>query len=92
MNKKNKILSAFLAVLLLFSVMSVTAFADGNQTVTTSAPCTVALQVGDHGKVTVNSTDYTGDASFTAAVGTALTYTFAPNTLYKVDESVSKKQ
>lgn len=90
MRKHNKILSVFLAVLLLISAMSVTAFAadGGNTTLTAEIPCTVTLQVGDHGKVTVNSTDYTGDASFTEAVGTALTYTFTPNTLYKVDKVI----
>lgn len=92
MRKKNKLLSALLAVLFLLSAMSVTAFAadggGGNTTLTTTVPCTVTLQVGDHGKVTVNSTDYTGDASFTAAIGTALTYTFTPNTLYKVDKVI----
>ena len=90
MRKTNKILSVILAVLLLFSAMSVTAFAadGGNTTLTTTIPCTVTLQVGDHGKVTVNSTDYTGNAGFTAAVGTALTYTFTPNTLYKVDKVI----
>ncbi|MCQ2549263.1 MAG: InlB B-repeat-containing protein [Lachnospiraceae bacterium] len=90
MRKTNKILSVILAVLLLISAMSVTAFAaeGGNTTLTAQIPCTVTLQVGDHGKVTVNSTDYTGNAGFTAAVGTALTYTFTPNTLYKVDKVI----
>ena len=90
MKRQNKLLSAFLAVLLLISAMSVSAFAadGGSTTLTTTIPCTVTLQVGDHGKVTVNSTDYTGNASFTAAVGTALTYTFTPNTLYKVDKVI----
>ncbi len=92
MRKKNKLLSALLAVLFLLSAMSISAFAadgsGGSTTLTTTIPCTVTLQVGDHGKVTVNSTDYTGDASFTAAVGTALTYTFTPNTLYKVDKVI----
>lgn len=90
MRKHNKILSVFLAVLLLFSAMGVTAFAadGGNTTLTAEIPFTVTLQVGDHGKVTANSTDYTGNASFTEAVGTALTYTFTPDTLYKVDKVI----
>lgn len=88
MRKPKKILSAFLAILL-FSAMSISAFAaDGSTTLTTTIPCTVTLQIGSHGKVTVNSTDYTSDASFTAPVGTALTYTFTPDALYKVDKVI----
>lgn len=69
MRKHNKILSVFLAVLLLISAMSVTAFAadGGNTTLTAEIPCTVTLQVGDHGKVTVNSTDYTGNATLSVS-------------------------
>ena len=89
MRKNGKILSAFLAVLLLLSAFGLTAFAEsGSTTLTTTIPCTVMLQVGEHGKVTVDGTDYTGNASFTAAVGTVLTYTFTPNTLYKVDKVI----
>ena len=89
MRKNGKILSAFLAVLLLLSAFSVTAFAEsGSTTLTTTIPCTVTLQVGDHGKVTVDGTDYTGNASFQRDAGTAVTYTFTPNGLYSVDKVI----
>ena len=86
MGSIRKIFSAFLAVLLLISLFSVTAFAD--TTLTTTIPCTVTLQVGDHGKVTVDSTDYTGNASFQRDAGTVLTYTFSPNGLYSIDKVI----
>ena len=89
MRKNGKILSAFLAVLLLLSLFSVTAFAEsGSTTLTATIPCTVTLQVGDHGKVTVDGTDYTGNASFQRNAGTAVTYTFDPNGLYSVDKVI----
>ena len=89
MNKIKKTLSAFLTILLLVSAFGVTAFAEGgNTTLTTTIPCTVTLQVGDHGKVTVDGTDYTGNASFQRDAGTAVTYTFAPNGLYSVDKVI----
>ena len=89
MRKNGKIFSAFLAVLLLLSVFSMTAFADsGSTTLTTTIPCTVTLQVGEHGKVTVDGTDYTGNGSFQRDAGTAVTYTFDPNGLYSVDKVI----
>ena len=89
MKSKAKLISAFLVVLLLLSLFSVTAFADsGNTTLTATIPCTVTLQVGDHGKVTVDGTDYTGNAGFQRDAGTAVTYTFDPNGLYGVDKVI----
>ena len=89
MRKNGKFFSAFLAVLLLLSLFSITAFADsGSTTLTTTIPCTVTLQVGDHGKVTVDGTDYTGNASFQRNAGTVVTYTFDPNGLYSVDKVI----
>lgn len=89
MRNIRKTFSAFLAVLLLLSLFSVTAFADsGSTTLTTTIPCTVTLQVGDHGKVTVDGTDYTGNASFQRDAGTVVTYTFTPNSLYSVDKVI----
>ncbi|MCI5568767.1 MAG: InlB B-repeat-containing protein [Lachnospiraceae bacterium] len=89
MRRNGKILSAFLAVLLFLSAFSVTAFAEsGSTTLTTTVPCTVTLQVGDHGKVTVDGTDYTGNTSFQRDAGTAVTYTFTPNGLYSVDKVI----
>ncbi len=75
--------------MLLTMLFSVPAFADGgNTTLTAKVPCTVTLQVGDHGKVTVDGTDYTGNASFQRDAGTVVTYTFTPNTLYSVDKVI----
>lgn len=89
MRKNGKILSAFLAVLLLLSAFGLTAFAEsGSTTLTTTIPCTVTLQVGDHGKITVDGTDYTGSAGFQRDAGTAVTYTFTPNGLYSVDKVI----
>ena len=89
MRNIRKTFSAFLAVPLLLSLFSVTAFADSaSTTLTTTVPCTVTLQVGDHGKVTVGGTDYTGSASFRRDPGTAVTYTFSPNGLYSVDKVI----
>ena len=89
MRKIKKTLSAFLTILLFVSAFGVTAFAEGgNTTLTTTIPCTVTLQVGDHGKVTVDGTDYTGNASFQRDAGTVVTYTFSPNGLYSVDKVI----
>ena len=89
MNKIKKTLSAFLTILLLVSAFGITAFAEGgNTTLTTTIPCMVTLQVGDHGKVTVDGTDYTGNASFQRDAGTVVTYTFTPNGLYSVDKVI----
>ena len=89
MKSKAKLISAFLAVLLLLSAFGLTAFAEsGSTTLTTTIPCTVTLQVGEHGKVTVDGTDYTGNTSFQRDAGTAVTYTFTPSGLYSVDKVV----
>mgnify|MGYP004448311097 CR=1 FL=1 len=89
MKKYIKCLSVFLVVLMLLPAMSVTALAAGDSTtLTATIPCTITLQVGDHGKVTVGSTDYTGDTSFQEEAGIAVTYTFTPSTLYKVDKVI----
>ncbi len=89
MRNIRKTFSAFLAVLLLLSLFSITASAEsGSTTLTTTVPCTVTLQVGDHGKVTVDGTDYTGNASFQRDAGTVVTYTFTPNGLYSVDKVI----
>lgn len=89
MKSKAKLFSVFLSALLLLSALGVTAFADsGSTTLTTTIPCMVTLQVGDHGKVTVDGTNYTGNVSFQRDAGTAVTYTFDPNGLYSVDKVI----
>ena len=89
MNKIKKTLSAFLTILLLVSAFGVTVLAEGgNTTLTTTVPCTVTLQVGDHGKVTVDGAEYTGNAGFRRDAGTVVIYTFTPNALYSVDKVI----
>ncbi len=88
MKHKTKLTSAFLAVLLLLC-MSVTAFAANDTTIMTlNIPCTVSMQIGEHGKVTMDSTDYIGNSSFQKAVGEAVSYTFKPDTLYAIDKVI----
>ncbi len=85
-----KLLSSFLAVVLI-CCMGVTAFAaeqTKQTTVTTNVPCNVTLQVGDHGKVSLDGNDYIGDTTVQKAYGSELTYTFTPDTLYKVDKVI----
>ncbi len=77
---------SFLLVTLLLLCMSVTAFAaEGATNITANVPCTVTMQIGDHGKVSVDSTDYTGNSSFQKDVGAVVTYTFTSDTLYAID-------
>lgn len=83
-----KTVAAFLLVIFLFSALASPAFATGSQTVTTSVPCTVTLQVGEHGKVIVEGAEYTGDASFQKNRDTVVTYTFAPKLFYSVDKVI----
>lgn len=87
MRKYSKILSAFLAVMLLITAFGTTAFADeGTTTLTTTVPCTVTLQIGERGAVTAAGTKYTGNASFQAALNTVLTYTISPDSGYKISK------
>lgn len=86
--KPLKILSAILVLLLLTSAFSITAFAEDSTTVTVKTPCEVTLQVGEHGKVTVDGTDYSGNTSFRKNAGTVVTYTLSPNTLYQIDKVI----
>ena len=89
MRNIGKILSVFLAVVLLITVFGSAVLADGgNTTLTAEVPCTVSMQIGDHGKVSVGGTDYTGEASVTAAKDTVLTYVFKPALLYKLDKVI----
>ena len=58
-------------------------FAEGSdQSVTATVPCTVTLRIGDYGSVTVNGKSYEGSTSFTALLGTKLTYEVMPNKGY----------
>lgn len=79
------LLYCFLSLLLLASACSA-ALAEGSQTVTTTCPCTVTLQVGAHGRVTVEGVDYTGSGSFQKDCGAVVSYAFSPNLLYALDK------
>lgn len=85
MRKPDKLLSVFLAVLLFFTMRITASAAGGSTTLTVTIPCTVTVQAGDHGKVTVNSTDYIGNGTFTAEGGEVFTYIFTPDVLYQVE-------
>lgn len=87
MKSKPKLSSAFLAVLLLITAFSTTAFADGGTTtLTTTVPCTVTLQIGEHGAVTVDGTKYTGNTSFQAELDAVVTYTITPDSGYEISK------
>ena len=86
MRKYSKILSAFLAVMLLSMLFSVPAFAyGGNTTLTVKVPCTVTLSIGENGSVTVDGTKYTGDASFQKELDTVVSYTITPDSGYEIN-------
>jgi hypothetical protein len=86
MRKYNKILSAFLAVMLLTMLCSIPAFADGgNTTLTAKVPCAVKLSIGENGSVTVDGTKYTGDASFQKDLDSVVSYTITPDSGYEIN-------
>ena len=82
---KRTVVILILILILSFALPS-EAYADtsGTQVITVSIPCTVTLLIGDHGTVQVNGKSYTGDTSIQAPVGTALRYTFMPDTGYRL--------
>ncbi len=87
MKRESRLFFTFLAVVLLVSAFSVSAFADGGTTtLTTTVPCTVTLQIGEHGAVTVNGTKYTGNTSFQAELDAVLTYTITPDSGYEISK------
>ena len=79
-----RIIGILILMLTLASALPSEAYADssGTQVITVSIPCTVTLLIGEHGAVRVNGKIYTGNTSIQAPVGTALTYTFLPDTDY----------
>ena len=82
-----RILCALLLCGLLCALLPA-AFADGQvQTVTLSIPCTVTVDVGEHGKVYSNSTTFTGPTvdSFQVWPGTRLSFLITPDKGYVVD-------
>ena len=82
-----KILCALLLCGLLCALLPA-AFADGQvQTVTLNIPCTVTVDVGEHGKVYSNSTTWTGPdiGSFQVWPGTRVSFLITPDAGYVVD-------
>lgn len=89
MKKNIKILSSIFASLVLALVISVASFAEGLTTViSVSIPGAVTLQVGNHGKVSLNGTEYTGYVRLPAAGGESYTYTISPSFLYRIDKVI----
>ena len=85
---RRRVFSVLLFCCLFLSGFSIKTFADagGSQTITSSVPCTVTLKIGKHGFVTVGGKKYTGETSFYADLGSVLTYTFTPESGYKIAE------
>lgn len=92
--KVNKRFYALLSFLLIILLIGSTASAEGYDCgssvvyIESKVPCIVFMQIGDHGKVTADSADYSGEAELTADIGTAVTYIFTPDPLYEVDKVI----
>ena len=85
---KKRILCALLLGALLMA-LSVPAFADAPlqvQTVSLGIPCTVTVDVGKYGRVSVGGTAYTGAdvGTFKVDPGTLVTFEITPNSGYRV--------
>ncbi len=81
-----RILCALLLCSLLCA-LTPAAFADGVQQVSLSIPCTVTVDVGEHGKVYANSTTWTGKivGSFQVWPGTRVSFLITPDAGYVVN-------
>ena len=71
----------------LLCALAPAAFADGVQQVSFSIPCTVTVDVGEHGKVCSNSTTWIGPdiGSFQVWPGTRVSFLITPDTGYVVN-------
>ena len=71
----------------LLCALAPAAFADGVQQVSFSIPCTVTVDVGEHGKVCSNSTTWIGPSigSFQVWPGTRVSFLITPDTGYVVN-------
>lgn len=71
----------------LLCALAPAAFADGVQQVSLSIPCTVTVDVGEHGKVSSNSTTWIGPSigSFQVWPGTRVSFLITPDTGYVVN-------
>lgn len=82
-----RIITFFLCCLLFFGVgASCYAATGGTQSITLNVPCTVRLAVGPHGSVTVDGHEYTGDGSFHAGFGKALSFVIKPAGGYVIEK------
>lgn len=79
---------SFVLCCLLFACSGGLAYADtgGTQRIETTVPCTVTLDVGEHGSVIVDGTRYTGGGSFRRDVGAVVTYSIEPDNGYEIAE------
>ena len=84
----NRLAGALFLCCLLFFGFSTHAFAatEGSQIITVTVPCTVTLEIGGHGSVTVDGTSYTGTVSFQKEPGTVLTYIITPESEYRISK------
>lgn len=87
MKKTFRIFSLFSTVLLLFS-LNINAISAGASSLTLSVqiPCEVDISVGEHGKVNVDGTEYTGNAKIVKDFDSVVTYEVCANFLYVLDK------
>lgn len=87
MKKTFRIFSLFSTVLLLFS-LNINAISAGASSLTLSVqiPCEVDISVGEHGKVNVDGTEYTGNAKIVKGFDSVVTYEVSANFLYVIDK------
>lgn len=87
MKKTFRIFSLFSTVLLLFS-LNINAISAGASSLTLSVqiPCEVDISVGEHGKVNVDGTEYTGNAKIVKDFDSVVTYEVSANFLYVIDK------
>ncbi len=57
---------------------------EGAQKLSTEVPCTVTLNIGEHGSVTVAGKTYRGGTAFRAKLDTVLRYLITPDSGYEI--------
>lgn len=81
----NRLASEFFFCCLLLFAFSINTYADGDDlTITLEVPCTVTLEIGTNGTVTVEDIKVTGNASFEREKDTVLTYIIIPDSGYEI--------
>ncbi|MDO4465649.1 MAG: InlB B-repeat-containing protein [Bacillota bacterium] len=83
-----KILSLIVALIMVIGMGMDILASDGTTTITTDIPYSITLQIGEHGKVKIEDTDYRGNKSLLKEKGTVVTYTFIPDALYDLDKII----